>query len=185
MDIVQLRDKLLDEAELVDAAACALEVCRSLGTLLVVNDNPAAALAVGADGVHVGQRDMPLAEVRAIVGADMLVGLSTHTPAEIDAAAGADYVGVGPVFATPTKPGRPAVGVELVRYAAQCSPLPFFAIGGIDAGNVAAVCQAGGGRVAVVRAIAHAQDPEAAARSIRVHLDGSPQGATGHTVATA
>jgi thiamine-phosphate pyrophosphorylase len=139
--------------------------------LLIVNDRPTVALAAGADGVHVGQNDMPLAEVRALVGGDLVVGLSTHAPGEIDAAGEADYIGVGPVHATPTKPGRPAVGLELVRYAAAHALCPFFAIGGLDADNVDAVLSAGATRVAVVRAIAQAPNPELAARTLRETLD--------------
>src|SRR4029077_14729911 len=100
--------------------------CPRGGGRLIVNDRPRVALAAGADGVHVGQDDMPVAEVRALVGAELVIGLSTHAPAEIDAAGEADYLGVGPVHATPTKPGRPAVGLELVRYAAEHAPKPFF-----------------------------------------------------------
>jgi hypothetical protein len=109
--------------------------------------------------------------VRELVGVEVLIGVSTHAPAEIDAAGQADYLGVGPVHATPTKPGRPAVGLELVRYAAGHAPRPFFAIGGIDAENVSAVLAAGATRVAVVRAIAQAPDPELAARALREALD--------------
>lgn len=134
--------------------------------LVIINDRPDLAAAAGADGVHLGQDDMPVGEARAIVGADRLIGLSTHTPEQIDAAAGVDYVGVGPVYETPTKPGRAAVGLELVRYAADHARVPFFAIGGIEAGNVAAVRAAGAERIAVVRAVADAPDPEAAAREL-------------------
>ena len=134
----------------------------------MINDRPDLAVLADADGVHVGQDDTPVAEARAIVGADRLVGLSTHSPAQVDAAAsaGVDYIGVGPVNATPTKPGRPAVGLELVRYAAARAPMPFFAIGGIAAGNVAAVRAAGGERIAVVRALTEASDPEAVAADL-------------------
>jgi thiamine-phosphate pyrophosphorylase len=177
VDLVQLRDKRLAPQELTEAAARAAALCHERGALLLVNDDPRAALAAGADGVHVGQHDMPVGEVRAWVGQDLLVGLSTHAPAEVDAASalhgeprGADYIGVGPVFATPTKPGREAVGVELVRHAAA-SALPFFAIGGIDGGNASEVRRAGARRVAVVRAIASATNPELAARELRAKLD--------------
>jgi thiamine-phosphate pyrophosphorylase len=173
VDIVQLRDKRLSDDALTEVACIAREICERHDALLIVNDSPAVAAAAGADGVHVGQEDMPVAEVREIVGPEMLVGLSTHAPAEIDAAVG-DYIGVGPVHATPTKPGRPAVGLDLVRYAAAHSRLPFFAIGGIDAGNVGAAIEAGARRVAVVRAIAGAADPEGAARALRMSLDAHP-----------
>jgi thiamine-phosphate pyrophosphorylase len=172
VQIVQLRDKRLSEDDLTAAARSAHALCARLGALFVVNDHPAVALEVGADGVHVGQDDMPVARVRDLVGPDMLIGLSTHTPAEIDASHAADYIGVGPVRATPTKPGRPAVGLELVRYAAEHAQTPFFAIGGIDANNAASAIDAGARRLAVVRAITEAEDPECAAHALRAVLDG-------------
>jgi thiamine-phosphate pyrophosphorylase len=170
--VVQLRDKRRGDDDLAALAREAGALCRRLGALFIVNDRPAVALAAGADGVHVGQADMPLGRVRELVGADMLVGLSTHSPAEIDAVAGADYIGVGPVYATPTKPGRAAVGLELVRHAATHAAVPFYAIGGIDAASAAAVISAGARRIAVVRAIAEAADPEQAARGLRAALEG-------------
>jgi thiamine-phosphate pyrophosphorylase len=181
-DIVQLRDKRLSADELAAAAHAARTLCARLGALLIVNDRPEAAVEAGADGVHVGQEDMPVARVRELVGPDALIGLSTHTPAQIDAVGGAaaggpldvDYIGVGPVHATPTKPGRPAVGLGLVRYAAARAPVPFFAIGGIDAGNLPAALEAGARRVAVVRALTHAANPERAARALRIPLDAHP-----------
>ena len=126
---------------------------RGPGHLFVVNDRPSVAFEVGADGIHVGQEDMAVEAVREIVGEQMLLGLSTHTPQEIDAVDPAlvDYIGVGPVYATPTKEGRPAVGTELVRYAAGHSPVPFFAIGGIDARNIGEVLDAGAERVCVLQ----------------------------------
>ena len=122
---------------------------------------------------------MPVAEVRELVGPDMLIGLSTHARDEIDAvdAALVDYIGVGPVHETPTKPGRPAVGLELIRYAAVHAPVPFFAIGGLDAGNVAEAIDAGASRVCVLRAISDAEDPARAARALRGLLDGGADGA--------
>jgi thiamine-phosphate pyrophosphorylase len=173
VDIVQLRDKHLSDEELTEVVRTAHKVCEQMGALLIVNDRPKVALAAGADGVHVGQEDTPVAEVRELVGPHLLIGLSTHAPAEIDHAgmANADYVGVGPVYTTPTKPGRPAVGLELVRYAAEHSRLPFFAIGGIDEHNIEAAIEAGAQRVAMVRAIADAADPEVAARTLRKALD--------------
>lgn len=139
------------------------------GAQLVVNDRADIARLSGADGVHVGQDDMAVAEARAITGPQLLVGLSTHTPAEIDAA-DADYIGVGPVHATPTKPGRLAVGLDLVRHAAEHAELPWFAIGGVDPASVAAVVDAGATRIAVVRAITDSRDPEAAAGALRAAL---------------
>ena len=167
VDVLQLRDKQASSATLLAAARRTRERCAEHGVLFIVNDDPLLAVAAGADGVHLGQDDMPVAAARTIVGPDRLIGLSTHTPAQIDAAAGADYIGVGPVHATPTKPGRPAVGLDLVRYAAAHAAVPFFAIGGIDAATAAAVRCAGARRIAVVRAIAAAADPAAAARALR------------------
>ncbi|MHB8234767.1 MAG: thiamine phosphate synthase, partial [Solirubrobacteraceae bacterium] len=145
VEVVQLRDKQLADDELTAVANAARALCERIGALLIVNDRPLVAREAGADGVHVGQDDMPVAQVRELVGADMLIGLSTHAEAEIDAARAeqdggeplVDYVGVGPVHETPTKPGRPAVGLQLVRYAAAHASVPFFAIGGLDATNLA------------------------------------------------
>ncbi len=172
-DIVQLREKQLPDDQLTALARATQEQCRRLGALLIVNDRPDVALAAGADGVHVGQDDMPAAEVRELVGPERLIGLSTHSPSQIDQVDRAlvDYIGVGPIHETPTKPGRPAVGLELVRYAAANAPVPFFAIGAIDAGNLAEVLAAGASRVCVLRAIADADEPERAARELRVRLD--------------
>jgi thiamine-phosphate pyrophosphorylase len=179
VQVVQLRDKQLPDEELVAVANAAHALCERLGALLIVNDRPLVAREAQADGVHVGQEDMPVAQVRELVGPDMLIGLSTHAREEIDATrAGApdgspvvDYIGVGPVHETPTKPGRPAVGVELVRYAAASAAVPFFAIGGLHAGNVSEVIAAGASRVVVLRAVADAEDPERAARELRAALD--------------
>ncbi|HWY89724.1 MAG TPA: thiamine phosphate synthase [Solirubrobacteraceae bacterium] len=169
VDIVQLREKTLDDEELLAVAEPTRALCEQLGALFVLNDRPQVARAVGADGVHVGQDDMPVAKVRALVGPDMLIGLSTHAPGEIDAADPAlvDYIGVGPVHATPTKPGRPAVGMELVRYAATHATVPFFAVGGLEARNLGEVLDAGAARVCVLRAVADAENPEHAARELR------------------
>ena len=169
VDLVQLREKDAGDAEILAAAAEARPLCTAAGALLLVNDRPDLAVAAGADGVHVGQDDMTVAEARAITGPELLVGLSTHAPSEIDAA-DADYIGVGPVHATPTKPGRPAVGLDLVRYAAEHAELPWFAIGGVDPASVGAVVEAGATRIAVVRAITDATDPEAAASALRAAL---------------
>jgi thiamine-phosphate pyrophosphorylase len=179
VEIVQLREKHLSDEQLVAVANAARALCERLGALLIVNDRPLVAREAGADGVHVGQEDMPVAEVRELVGPELLIGLSTHTPGEIDAvdAGLVDYIGVGPVHATPTKPGRPAVGLELVRYAAAHAPVPFFAIGGIDATNASGVIEAGARRLCVLRAIAAAADPERAARELRASLDAHPLGA--------
>jgi thiamine-phosphate pyrophosphorylase len=172
VEIVQLREKHMRNEELVSEATAARALCAELDTLLIVNDRPWVAREAGADGIHVGQEDIPPAEVRELVGPEMLVGLSTHSPTQIDAvdASVVDYIGVGPIHATPTKPGRPAVGLDLIRYAAAHSPVPFFAIGGLDADNVADAFDAGATRVCVLRAIANADDPEQAARALRERL---------------
>jgi thiamine-phosphate pyrophosphorylase len=170
VDIVQLRLKDAGDETIVATARRYAAVCQAHGVPLILNDRPDLVAAAGADGVHVGQDDATVAQARALVGPDRIVGLSTHSPAQVDAAAAEpelDYIGVGPVHATPTKPGRPAVGLDLVRYAAAHAATPFFAIGGIDAGNVAAVRAAGATRIAVVRAITDAPDPEDAARALR------------------
>jgi thiamine-phosphate pyrophosphorylase len=171
VDVVQLRDKEGSDAEVLEAAAGFRAVCAERGVPFLLNDRPDLAVQVGADGVHVGQDDMPVAEARRIVGPDRLVGLSTHSPAQVDAAAGVDYIAVGPVHETPTKPGRPAAGPELVRYASARARVPWFAIGGLDAGNVGDVVAAGARRVVVVRAIAEAADPRAAAAALRAALE--------------
>ena len=168
VDVFQLRAKDASDDELLAAAAVARRLCDTAGALLIVNDRPDLARAAGADGVHVGQDDALVPAARDQAGAELLVGLSTHSPSQIDAAhaAGADYIGVGPVHATPTKPGRDAVGLELVAYAAQAAACPWFAIGGIDEQNVGAVIGAGATRVAVVRAIGEAADPREAAAGL-------------------
>ena len=170
VDVVQLRLKDGDDDEVIATARRYAAVCRRHGVPLILNDRPDLVEAADADGVHVGQDDVPVARARELVGRERIVGLSTHSPQQIDDAAAdpeIDYIGVGPVHATPTKPGRPAVGLELVRYAAAHAATPFFAIGGIDGGNVAEVRSAGATRIAVVRAITDAPDPAAAARALR------------------
>jgi thiamine-phosphate pyrophosphorylase len=178
VDVVQLREKHLADEELAAVANACQALCERLGALLIVNDRPSVAREVGADGVHVGQDDMPVAEVRELIGPDMLIGLSTHAPEEIDAAdpAVVDYIGVGPIHETPTKEGRPAVGLELIRYAAAHAAVPFFAIGGLSAENVDEALEAGAERVCVLRAIADAEDPETAAAAIRARLDARAPG---------
>ena len=166
VDLVQIREKELADRELLAVLEEARALTRRLGVALIVNDRPDLAVLCGADFVHVGQEDLPVEAARRFgVG----VGLSTHARREIDAAE-ADYIAVGPVHATPTKPGRPPVGLELVRYAAQRARSPWFAIGGIDPSTVADVVAAGARRIAVVRALGEAPDPEAAARELRAAL---------------
>jgi thiamine-phosphate pyrophosphorylase len=169
VDIVQLRAKHRPDEEIIRTGRHYARLCHDHDALLIVNDRPDLVDAIDADGVHIGQDDASVDAARALVGRDRLIGLSTHTPEQIDRAnrADVDYIGVGPVHATPTKPGRPAVGTELVAYAAGHAGTPFFAIGGVDATNVAAVRAAGADRIAVVRALTGADDPEAAARALR------------------
>lgn len=179
-DMIQLREKAPRCAdELVALAQPFARAAREHGALFWLNDEPELVEACGADGVHVGQDDAPVAAAREQAGAGALVGLSTHSEAQLEAAltaAGAarpDQVSVGPVWETPTKEGRPAAGLGLIRHAAaRAGDEPWFAIGGIDTGNVADVVGAGARRVVVVRAIRDAPDPEAAARSLRRALDG-------------
>lgn len=178
VDVVQLREKSGDEREIVRAGRVFRRLCDAYDALFVVNDRPELALACAADGVHVGQDDARPAEVRRMVGADLLIGLSTHSRAQVDAVADVDYFCVGPVYATPTKPDYEPVGLDLVRYAAAHARLPFFAIGGIDPGNVGDVARAGAQRVVVVRAIRDAEDPGAAARALRARIEAAqPAGA--------
>jgi thiamine-phosphate pyrophosphorylase len=172
VDVFQLRDKQATDDELVVAALAARQLCELSGALFILNDRPDLAATVGADGVHVGQDDGSIEHARAAVGADRIVGRSTHEPAHLAASAAADYVAVGPVHATPTKPGRPAAGIEYVRHAAaHAGDVPWFAIGGIDAANVHEVVEAGARRIVVVRAIAEADDPERAARELRASVE--------------
>lgn len=167
VDIVQLRVKAAAEQEILNAGRRFAAACAAHDALFILNDRPDLVHAVDADGVHVGQDDAPVEQARADVGPDRIVGLSTHSPEQIDAATGVDYIGVGPVHATPTKPGRPAVGLELVRYATAHARVPFFAIGGINPDNVELVRRAGATRVAVVRALTDGEAPERAARTLR------------------
>ncbi len=179
VDVIQLRDKTLGDGALVDAAREFRAAADGAGALFVLNDRPELVAACGADGVHVGQDDGSVADARAVVGPDRIVGRSTHAPdqgAIADADPDVDYLAVGPVHATPTKPGRPAAGLGYVGWAAANVSKPWFAIGGLDAGNVDAVTASGASRIVVVRAIADAGDPEAAARALRERLE-APVGA--------
>ena len=175
-EIIQLRDKELGDEGLLAAAPPFARAAREHGALFILNDRPALVAACEADGVHVGQDDETVAEARRLAGPGAVVGLSTHSPAEVDAAAGADgearpdQVSVGPVWETPTKAGRPATGLELIRHAAERLRAPWFAIGGIDRSNVREVAAAGASRAVVVRAIRDTDDPELAARELRAAL---------------
>lgn len=162
----------LNDAQRLEQAEGLRQLCARHGALLVVNDRIDLALAVDADGVHLGQGDLPVAVARRLIGPERLLGRSTHSLSQLQEAVlqGCDYVGVGPVNATPTKPGREPVGLAYVRQAAEASAIPWFAIGGIEAATLAAVRQAGAERVAVVRAITAAADPAAAARTLLAAL---------------
>jgi thiamine-phosphate pyrophosphorylase len=173
VDIVQLRDKAGTDEAILEAAEGFGRLCREHGALFVVNDRPDLAAAAGADGVHVGRDDVAPAAARSVVGPERLVGLSTHSPAQLEAAAGepVDYVAVGPVYATATKPGYVPVGLELVRHAAEHAAHPWFAIGGIDAARTPEVRAAGAERIVVVRAIRDAEDPRSAAAALRAAIE--------------
>jgi thiamine-phosphate pyrophosphorylase len=172
VDIVQLREKSLPNREIEVAALTFRRLCDTYSALFIVNDDPELARACDADGVHVGQDDASAGEARELLGPDAIVGLSTHSDAQLAAAAEApvDYVSVGPVWETPTKEGRPGVGLELVSHAARNAPRPFFAIGGIDPSNAGQVVEVGAHRLGVVRAIRDAEAPAAAAESLRAAL---------------
>jgi thiamine-phosphate diphosphorylase len=168
-DIVQLREKELGRAEIERAAGTYRRLADTFSALFIVNDDPELARICDADGVHVGQDDVSAEQARELLGPDAIVGLSTHSGEQIAASAGrpVDYISVGPIWETPTKEGRPGVGVELISHAAERAPHPFFAIGGIDAGNAAEVVGAGAERLCVVRALRDSADPEAAASTLR------------------
>ena len=179
-DLIQLRDKSLSDDEVVAAARVFREAADAHGALFILNDRPDLVEACAADGVHVGQDDETPAQARAVVGPDRIVGRSTHAPFQADAADAdpdVDYMAVGPVHATPTKPGRPAAGLEYVAYAARTVGKPWFAIGGLDASTLPAAIEAGAQRAVVVRAITEAPDPEAAARELRALME-TPVGTT-------
>ncbi|HEX2041880.1 MAG TPA: thiamine phosphate synthase [Acidimicrobiales bacterium] len=173
VDIVQLREKHLEARALIARARLAALVCRNHGVPFVLNDRPDLALEVDADGVHVGQDDAPPTLARRVVGPHVLVGLSTHAPAQLDAAAAepVDYVSVGPVVPTPTKPGRPGTGLEYPAYAATHAPLPWFVTGGATPETVPSLVAAGARRFVVVRWLTRAPDPTAAARALRHAID--------------
>lgn len=170
VDVVQLRDKELADQALVAAADPFRTACEEHGALFVLNDRPDLVEECGADGAHVGRSDMPVADARALVGPDRLIGTSASTAAELAAVGGADYVGVT-AFATPTKEDAVAGGLELLGDAAKSLDVPWFAIGGVELSTIGDVLAAGAPGVAVVRAIRDADDPETAARLLRSALD--------------
>ncbi|MDX3093658.1 thiamine phosphate synthase [Streptomyces sp. ME01-24h] len=170
VDVIQLRDKGLEAREELEYLAVLARECGRHGRLLAVNDRADVAHAAGADVLHLGQGDLPVPAARAILGEEVIIGRSCHSEAEAAAAAvepGADYFCTGPVWPTPTKPGRPAPGLGLVRYAADLgTDRPWFAIGGIDLSTVEQVLDAGARRIVVVRAVTEADDPGAAAAEL-------------------
>ena len=170
-DIVQLREKEAEAGDLLRWGEAFRDAAQRHGALFMVNDRPDVALALGADGVHLGQNDLPPSAARRILGPDAIVGLSCHAPAELDAAPReADYVTAGPVHATPTKPGRPGTGLDVVRHAAATQERPWFAIGGIDPQTLPEVIQAGATRIVVVRAVTEAADPVQAVKALLAAL---------------
>lgn len=178
VDIVQLREKALGRDEIERAAATFRRVCDTYSAPFIVNDDPELAQACDADGVHVGQDDASAEQARELLGPDAIVGLSTHSREQIADAARRpiDYMSVGPIWETPTKQGRPAVGLELIGHAAEHAARPFFAIGGIDPANAERVIEAGARRLCVVRAIRDAAEPSAVAERLRLALGSAPGG---------
>ena len=180
VDVVQLRAKSLSDCEVLSLARGLREVTARAGVLFIMNDRPDLARLAQADGVHLGQHDLPIREVRSIVGGEALIGLSTHSRAQARAAElqGVDYIGVGPVFATTTKENpEPVMGPREAAEILRAAPVPAFAIGGINAANLAELVAAGCDRVAVAAAISTAADPRRAARNLRSILDASSRNA--------
>lgn len=173
VQIVQLREKGLDDRTLLARAYDLRQMTRDAGALFIINDRPDVARLVEADGVHLGQDDMPIREARRIVDSQMLIGVSTHNLEQLQQAIleGADYVGIGPTFSSPTKEFDALAGLDYVRAACEATSLPAFAIGGITPENVAEVIAAGCRRIAVSHAICAAQDPCRLSRSLRYVLD--------------
>ena len=170
--VFQLREKTLSDRELLERARNVRRWTREAGTLFIVNDRPDIARLAEADGVHLGQDDLPVAAARRIVGPDALIGVSTHTPEQVRRAVldGADYLGVGPTFPSRTKSFDHFPGLDFVRFAAAETSLPTFALGGISLANVPQVIEAGAKRVAISAAIAQADDPAMVARQLRSAL---------------
>jgi thiamine-phosphate pyrophosphorylase len=171
--MIELRDRELPRSAIERSGRTFRRLANTYGALFIVNDDPHLALELRADGVHVGQDDMDPAEARRIMGPDAIIGLSTHSREQIEAAARepVDYISVGPIWETPTKEGRPGTGLELIREAAGIAERPWFAIGGIDTENADEVVSAGAERLCVVRAIRDAADPRAAAAALFGSVD--------------
>lgn len=168
VDLIQLREKDLEASPILERAAIFREVCDRHGVPFFVNDRADLAFASDADGVHLGQDDLPIGAARHLLGRNAIIGRSTHDPEQLRRASSedVDYIAVGPVHETPTKPGRPSAGLDLVRLAATGTTKPWFAIGGIELGTVDAVRAAGASRIVVVRAISLAADPAAAVKNL-------------------
>ncbi len=166
--MIELRDRESPRNAVERSGQTFRRLADTYSALFIVNDDPYLAVELRADGVHLGQEDISAAEAREILGPEAIVGLSTHSREQIEAAAEqpVDYISVGPIWETPTKEGRPGTGLELIREAARIATVPWFAIGGIDTENVAEVVEAGARRICVVRAIKDADDPAAAARAL-------------------
>ena len=181
VDVVQLRMKDADAAEVIEIGEQWMGVCEDRRVPFIVNDRPDVALALAADGVHLGQDDLPPVVAREILGPQAIIGRSTHSEADIELALRehgdglADYIAVGPVHETPTKLGRPGTGLALIEHAAAVAPMPWFGIGGIDTANVRAVARAGATRIVVVRAITESSDPCAAVEALRAALAVAPR----------
>ena len=173
VDVVQLREKTLDARPLLERARVARRVCHDHCVPFLLNDRPDLALECEADGVHVGQDDAPPVLARRLLGPDAMVGLSTHAPAELDVAAGepVDYLSVGPVNETPTKPGRAGTGLGYLEYAAAHATRPWFVTGGVTPETVPAMVAAGARRFVVVRWLTEADDPARAARRLADAID--------------
>ena len=175
-DIVQLRSKMLPDAGLIRLGLKVRKIAEKQRKLFFINDRVDLALVTGADGVHLGQEDMPVRmalKLSTQAGRKLWIGKSTHSLSQALAAVteGADYIGVGPVFATPTKPHAKSVGLKFVKQTAARIRIPWVAIGGIDSENIGSVTEAGATRIAVVRAIFAAKDPESAARELKLQLE--------------
>jgi thiamine-phosphate pyrophosphorylase len=179
--MIELRDRDQPRAVIERAGRTFRRLANTYSALFIVNDDPYLAQELSADGVHVGQDDIDPGEARRILGADAIIGLSTHSREQIEAAASqpVDYISVGPIWETPTKAGRPGTGLELIRTAAELAPVPWFAIGGIDTENVDQVVDAGAERICVVRAIRDADDPRAATAALFAAVDPAARGESG------
>ena len=171
-DVVQLRHKTLARGALLGLARRLAAMVHEAGRLFIVNDHLDIALQAGADGVHLGADDLPLTPARRVAGEGFLIGASANTPelARLAVAAGADYLGAGPAFATAVKPGKAVIGPHGVAAVAAAVAVPVFAIGGIEAGNLDLLLAAGVHRACVIRGLAETADPEAAARNLRAAL---------------